>query len=172
MMGMLVLQDVEVSLIMGCLPLLAEHAPHHMLHSHAPVRKLLASPNQVTRSYTAAGISYLVKLLSETTDHTIQWTLCLSYNFISCDLFQDKDEDSGTALFVLLFGILSILIVGAVGRRFLGPMFRVLYRPSTPEVRILGIGWVTLTTACLFSSSIDNLPMILLCKIATQVLCS
>jgi hypothetical protein len=48
MMGMLVLQDVEVSLIMGCLPFLADHAPRHVLHSQAPVRKLHSVPHQVT----------------------------------------------------------------------------------------------------------------------------
>ncbi|KAL5247141.1 hypothetical protein ACHWQZ_G019112 [Mnemiopsis leidyi] len=96
MMGMLVLQDVEVSLIMGCLPFLAEHAPHHnLLHTNSPVRKLQALQSQ------------------------------------------DPDQDRGTVIFVFLFGLLSILIVGVLGRRFLGSAVRFLYRPSTSEINTL-----------------------------------
>ena len=43
MIGMLVLQDIEVSVIVGCLPLLAGHdASHHSVTERStPVRKLL-----------------------------------------------------------------------------------------------------------------------------------
>ena len=51
MLGMLVLQDIEVSVIVGCLPLLAGHDTSHqssVVKSSTPVRKLMSVSAEVS----------------------------------------------------------------------------------------------------------------------------